>query len=378
MTALRAQELVTRMRFFTNAHSSRDAYTADEAQIISISSATRALTELSAWPGYGVSPLWDLPQTARRLRVESVKCKDETHRFGLGSFKALGGAYAAGLALKRRKSAAEAPTLCCATDGNHGRSVAYGARRYGCRCVIFVHEHALESKVAAMQALGAEIARVAGNYDDSVHHAKRTAAEKGWVLISDTSDSVSDQVAAEVMQGYGVMGLEAIDQLNGRLPTHVFLQAGVGGMAAAVAACFAEIAVAARPQVAVVEPESAACVMESAITQRPSHIAGDLMTNMAMLSCGETSAPAWVILSRRADAFMTVSDDDADQAAAWLGSTTDIPGGLATTPSGAAGLAGALTASEHPTIASRIGFTENSRVLIFATEGADLACGTRN
>jgi diaminopropionate ammonia-lyase len=358
------------MRFLSNAYSSRDSYTAAETKIISISSATRALKELSAWSGYAVSPLWNLPQTARRLGVASVRCKDETHRFGLGSFKALGGAYAAGLALKRR-GPSDPPTLCCATDGNHGRSVAYGARRYGCRCVIFVHEHALESKVAAMQALGAEVVRIAGNYDDSVHHAKRVAAEEGWVLISDTSDVASDEVAAEVMQGYGIMGLELIDQLNGRLPTHVFLQAGVGGLAAAIAGCFAETAGAGRPQIIVVEPEAAACVMQNAIDQGPSRVTGDLATKMAMLSCGETSAPAWVILSRRADGFMTISDEAAGDAAAWLGSTPDIPGGLATTASGAAGLAGVIAAAQDLKIAARLGLAQNSRVLIFATETAD-------
>ena len=224
-------------------------------------------------PGYQVSPLWNLPGMAHRLKVASVNCKDETQRFGLGSFKALGGAYAAGLALARH-SAAAVPTLCCATDGNHGRAVAYGARRQGCRCVIFVHEHALESKLAPMRKLGAEVIRVAGNYDDSVDYAKRMALDQGWTLISDTSEDASDPVAAEVMQGYGIMILEAAGQLNGRLPTHVFVQAGVGGLAAAVAGCFAESAGAERPALIVVEPEAAACVMQSALNQGPVRIAG--------------------------------------------------------------------------------------------------------
>jgi diaminopropionate ammonia-lyase len=350
-----------------NPRAARDLYTANEAKIVSAASATRALNEMRTWPGYRVSPVWDLPATARRLGVASLNCKDETQRFELGSFKALGGAYAAGLALAR--TSAPAPTLCCATDGNHGRSVAYGARRHGCRCVIFVHEHALESKLAPMQALGAEVIRVAGNYDDSVDYAKRMAAEKGWMLISDTSDDVSDPVAAEVMQGYGIMILEAADQLKGRLPTHVFVQAGVGGLAAAVAGCFADRA-AVRPAIIVVEPEAAACVMASAEHQGPFRITGDLKTTMAMLSCGETSAPAWVILQRRADAFMTIFDEAADRAAAGMAGTPDIPGGLAITASAAAGLAGAIAAAQDLSVASMLGLTESSRVLMFATEGA--------
>jgi len=362
------QRGLPKVRFLMNPRASRDPYTEDEAKIVSIASADRALSELRTWPGYRVSPLWDLPGMAGRLGVASLHCKDERHRFELGSFKALGGAYAAGLALQRQKST-HAPTLCCATDGNHGRAVAYGARRHGCRCVIFVHEHALESKLAPMQALGAEVIRVAGNYDDSVDYAKRMAADQGWMLISDTSDDVSDPVAAEVMQGYGIMILEAADQLNGRLPTHAFVQAGVGGLAAAVAGCFADRA-AERPTIIVVEPEAAACVMASAEKQGPFRIAGGLNTNMAMLSCGEASAAAWVILQRRADALMTISDEAADQAAASIAGTPDIPGGLAITASAAAGLAGAIAAAQDPAIASMLRLNESSRVLMFATEGA--------
>jgi diaminopropionate ammonia-lyase len=364
------------MRLIVNTDARRDAYSVDEGKIIALDSAAQALKELSTWPGYGVSPLWDLPRTAHRLGAASVICKDETRRFGLGSFKALGGAYAAGLALKRHRLAGDEATLCCATDGNHGQSVAYGARRYGCRCVIFVHEHAPESKVMAMRALGAEVSRIAGNYDDSVRYAKRIAAEQGWLLISDTSDLVSDAVAAEVTQGYGVMALEIMEQLNGYMPTHVFLQAGVGGFAAAIAGCFAQNAAAARPRAIVVEPASAACVMQNAIAHGPSHVDGDLATNMAMLSCGEASAPAWVILSHRADAFLTVSDADADNAAAWLGNSSDVPGGIKTTPSGAAGLAGAIAACGDAESAARLELDKDSRVLIFATESADRAART--
>jgi diaminopropionate ammonia-lyase len=363
---------VTRVRFIVNTDAGWDAYSGDEAKIISLDSAAQALKELSTWPGYTVSPLRDLPRTAHGIGVASVMCKDETHRLGLGSFKALGGAYAAGLALKRHKFGGEA-TLVCATDGNHGQSVASGARRYGCRCVIFVHEHAPESKVMAMRALGAEVSRIAGTYDDSVRYAKRIAAERDWLLISDTSDSVSDAVAADVMQGYGVMALEILEQLNGHLPTHVFLQAGVGGLAAAIAGCFAQSMVGARPRAIVVEPESAACVMQNAIAHGPSHVVGDLATNMAMLSCGEASAPAWAILSRRADAFMTISDDAAAQAVDWLGDSSDVPGGIKTTPSGAAGLAAAIASCGDAEAAGLLELTEDSRVLIFATESADRA-----
>ena len=204
---------------------------------------------------------------------------------------------------------------------------------------------------------------------------RESRQKRGWLLISDTSESVSDAAAAEVMQGYGIMALEILQQLEGHLPTHVFLQAGVGGLAAAIAGCFAQKAVAARPRAIVVEPEAAACVMQNAIAQGPSHVDGDLATNMAMLSCGEASAPAWVILSHRADAFLTVSDRDADEAAAWLGKSSDVPGGIKTTPSGAAGLAGAIAACSDPNGAALLELGKDSRVLIFATESADGVAG---
>jgi diaminopropionate ammonia-lyase len=358
------------MRFVSNSAAQRGAYTADEARIISISAARRALAAMQTWPGYEVSPLRALPQLATRLGVSSLHCKDESNRFGLGSFKALGGAYAAGLAVQRLGSTARLPTLCCATDGNHGRSVAFGARRLGCHCVVFMHEHAPEHKATAMRALGAEVSRVAGNYDDSVRYAKRAAAEHGWLLISDTADSPFDVVAAEVMHGYGVMALEILGQLDEPLPTHIILQAGVGGFAAAVAGCFAEVGDSERPITLVVEPEAAACVMESAHHGGPWRVPGDLATNMAMLSCGETSAPAWVVLQRRADAFITVSDDAADRAVTVFRNANSAEA-VSTSPSGAAGLAGLIGAVGDRSLAAALGIDSTSRVVVFATEGDD-------
>jgi diaminopropionate ammonia-lyase len=358
------------MRFVTNFKAERGPYTSEEARIICIGSARRALAEMRTWTGYEPSPLRNMTQLASRFGLGSLHCKDEANRFGLGSFKALGGAYAAGLAVQRLGRTATVPILCCATDGNHGRSVAFGARRLGCHCVVFMHEHAPEHKAVAMRALGAEVRRVAGNYDDSVHYAKQMASEQGWILISDTADAPCEPVAAQVMHGYGVMALEMLEQLAGGLPTHLIMQAGVGGFAAAIAGCFTERAGAERPVTLVVEPESAACVMESALHGGGSRLAGDLATNMAMLSCGETSAPAWVVLQRRADAFITVSDDAAIEAMAVF-RQTDAAQSVRTSPSGAAGLAGLIAAVGDPSVAAVLGINSAARVVIFATEGDD-------
>lgn len=359
------------VQFLANPDCARGPLTSTEAGIVSRESAARALSEFRTWPGYGMSPLRDLPTLAERLKIGSLICKDESRRFGLGSFKALGGAYAVRRALDRRPDSLWPPVVCCATDGNHGRAVAFAARRDGRRCVVFVHEQALESKISAMRELGAEIVRVAGNYDDSVDRAKEAAAAEGWLLISDTSDDPTDLIAAETMQGYAIIVLETIEQLAGQLPTHVFVQSGVGGLAAAIAGCFADIAGTERPAIIVVEPENAACVMASARHRGPVRLAGDLSTNMAMLSCGEVSAPAWEILKRRADAFMSISDDMAEQALGLLAEIDDIPGGFAVSASAVAGLAGAIAAITAPEIVSRLAFTKHSRVLFIATEGVE-------
>jgi len=357
------------MRFAVNPRALRTAYTTDEARVVSLSAAKAALSEMSGWSGYEIAPLWSLPKLAGQLGISALYCKDETQRLGLGSFKALGGAYAAGRALRRLDSAAGKPVLCCATDGNHGQSVASGARRLGCRCVIFVHEHAPATKIEAMRRLGGEVSVVAGNYDDSVRHAEQVAAREGWLLISDTSEDPYDPVAADVMSGYGVLCLEASGQLYERMPTHIFVQAGVGGLAAAVAGCFAEMHADQRPTVVVVEPEAAACVMASGIARKPIQIEGDLATRMEMLSCGQTSAPAWVILKHRADAFVTVSDMQADEAAATLRTNTDRVPSLNVSPSAAAGLAGLQAVLGSPAAADSVQLGAESRVLIIATEG---------
>ena len=186
--------------------------------------------------------------------VSQIRIKDEGSRFGLGSFKALGGAYAVANLLAAELSrrgvarsasaadlqggcyhqATQSVTVTCATDGNHGRSVAWGAARFGCRCVIFVHETVSQGRVDAIARFGADIVRVPGNYDDAVREADRQARANEWFVVSDTSYPGYTEVPRDVMQGYRLMADEAAEQWTGPPPTHVFVQAGVGGAAAAV------------------------------------------------------------------------------------------------------------------------------------------------
>jgi diaminopropionate ammonia-lyase len=354
------------MRIVLNPSASRGEYTAREAMIISRALALEARREISRWPEYAPTPLHRLDRLAARLGIGALYYKDESDRLGQGSFKTLGGAYAATLRL-RDLDPGKSVTLCCATDGNHGRSVAFAAKRHSCASVVFMHEHAPADKEAAIAALGARVIRVAGTYDDSVRHAQKAASEQGWVLVADTSEDAYDQTTRQVIQGYGVMMLEIVEQLAGLLPpSHVFVQAGVGGLAAAVAGVLAEVYGAARPKLIVVEPETAACLLQSALNGAPSKVGGDLRTAMEMLSTGEASPVAWPILHQRADAFIAIEDSAAVALARELSSSQDVP--LSVGISGVAGLAGLAELLEHPEAAATLGLKPDSRVLVFGTE----------
>jgi len=205
-----------------------------------------AMQAIVEWPGYAKTPLLSLGGLAQRLGVSHIYCKDEAPRFGLGSFKALGGAYAVSvLLIKHLQEKLEKPvtladltnpkyseytkqiTVSCATDGNHGRSVAWGAQQFGCTCIIFIHSEVSEGRKAAIEQYGAEVIRIDGNYDDSVRIADEQAAKHNRVVVSDTSYPGYLDIPADVMRGYTVLADEALDQMAGQLPTHVFLQGGV-------------------------------------------------------------------------------------------------------------------------------------------------------
>ena len=344
----------------------------------------RAKAAITAWPGYAPTPLHDLPGLAAQARVGAVRLKDEAERFGLGSFKALGGAYAvaqvliaelarhgvapaagsADLRAGRHAEATRAITVTCATEGNHGRSVAWGAQQFGCKCVIFMPHTVSPGRAAAIAHYGAEIRRVPGTYDDAVREASRAAAAAGWLVVSDTSWPGYTAVPVEVMQGYRLMADEAAGQWPGEPPTHVFVPGGVGGVAAAVSvqlrACYPQ-----PPRLVVVEPDRAACLLASAELGSRTAIPGTLDTIMAGLACAEPRLLAWAELDRGAAAFMAVPD------AAAIASMRRLAGmGIIAGESGVAGLAGFLLAAGDPVARAMLGLTEDSRVLLFSTEGA--------
>jgi diaminopropionate ammonia-lyase len=254
-------------------------------------------------------------------------------------------------------------TVTCATDGNQGRSVAWGASRFHCRCVIFVHEAVSQGRRDAIAAWGAEVVQVDGTYDDAVREAARRAASEDWFVISDTSYGGYTEMPRDIMQGYRLMADEAADQWSGAPLTHVFIQAGVGGAAAAVS-----VQVRARfgmaPRLVVVEPDQAACLFASVRQGGPVTVPGNLDTIMAGLACGEPSLLAWQELERAAAAFMTVPDAAAIDTLLLLADA-----GLSIGESGVAGLAGFFLAAGDLTARAELGLTATSRVLCFATEG---------
>lgn len=334
------------------------------------------------------TPLHALDGLAASLGVASIHLKDESFRLGLESFKALGGSYAViRLVLEEATSrlgrtfdigdlqtpavrrVAETMTVGCATDGNHGRSVAAGARMTGAKAAIFVHSGVTDERVAAIAAFGAEMIRIEGTYDDSVAEAGRICAEKGWIVVSDTSWPGYERIPSLVMQGYTAMLSEAVGALPDP-PTHVFVQAGVGGLAAATAGYFAGVYGASRPTFTVVEPDRAACLYESAKAGEPIRIAHGEPTIMAMLECYEPSLVAWRILSRAADAFMAVQEEDAAAAMRLLASPKGRDPVVVAGESGAAGLAGLVAALEDPEARSALRLDARSRVFLINTEGA--------
>jgi diaminopropionate ammonia-lyase len=343
---------------------------------------------LSHWPHHHPTPLLSLPSLASRIGVRSIHMKDESHRLGLGSFKALGGGHAVVRLLleeaersigrkvdvreldePRVRAVAARMTIGCATDGNHGRSVAEGARLVGAKARIFVHDGVSARRIDAIVQLGAKVFRVRGTYDDAVAEATRICAENKWLLVSDTSWPGYERIPRLVMQGYTVLAHEALKALADP-PTHVFIQAGVGGLAAAVAGHMAILLGANRPTFVVVEPSRAACLLESIRAGRPVKIDHGEATVMAMLECYAPSLVAWRVLTRAADAFMTIDDEDAVMVMNLLARPTGGDPAVVAGESGGVGLAGMLRAAGDVNLRAALRLDAHSRVFVVNTEGA--------
>jgi diaminopropionate ammonia-lyase len=323
---------------------------------------------------YAPTPLLDLSALAAQLGIGQVLAKDEGRRM-LGSFKSLGGTYAGLRALARINSTdvdgllaarpSNLPALICASDGNHGLAVAAAARFAGASARIFLHSGVPAIRASRIEAQGAAIEWVQGTYDDAVNAAAAAARTGAGILVADTTDDPADPVVGDVMAGYGVIAAEIREQTEAaghRRPTHLFVQAGVGGLAASMAEGLKDW-MTPPAAVIVVQPEESACVAAALAQGRVVRIPGDLHTAAEMLSCGEASAPALEILRRHSAQVVTVSEADLMEGPRILREG----GGPATTPSGAAGLVGLYRVLKDST-GARFGIDADSRVLMIVSE----------
>ena len=347
----------------------------------------RAETEITSWEGYRPTPIFNLRGLAERLNIQAIHYKHEAPRFGLGSFKALGGAYAVLRVLQREISRVagrdvkveeiqngdfagqiSAMTVISATDGNHGRSVAWGARRFGARCRIYIHAEVSAFRADALRELGAEVIRVDGDYDATVAQTRVDADENGWMIVSDTSWPGYSQAPRDVMAGYGLMAREAARELS-EPPTHVFLQGGVGGLAAGVIAVFHQEWGGAAPKNIIVEPELAPCLFASAEAKAPTAIKIEEETLMAGLSCGEPSHLAWDVLDETVHGFLTIPEDLVGPAVRMLakGQSGDVC--IEAGESAVAGLIGLMCSALDQDLRAKVDLTPQSRVMIIGSEG---------
>ena len=344
-----------------------------------------------SFPMYAPTPLAQLPGTAKALGIGEIYVKDESHRFGLNAFKVLGGSFAIGNYLARRlgRTLAETGydvltaketretlgdiTFITATDGNHGRGVAWTATTLGQKSVVHMPRGSAPERLHNIQAAGAKADIIAGNYDDAVRLSRKEAAENGWVVVQDTSWSGYEEIPGWIMQGYCTMGLEAYEQLPQK-PTHIFLQAGVGSMAAAIAALFADLYGEDRPKVIIVEPNAADCFYRTAAANdgQMHIVTGDMKTIMAGLACGEPCGLAWDLLKDYADYFLAFPDWAAAKGMRILGNPMPGDDRVTSGESGASAfgaMAAILTEPELENIKQQLELDENSRVLFFSTEG---------
>jgi diaminopropionate ammonia-lyase len=342
----------------------------------------RAHAEITQWDGYSPTPLHSLPALAAQIDVAEVIYKDEGPRFGLGSFKALGGAYAALRVLQREigevsleairngehREACKDITLVSATDGNHGRSLAWGCQRFGAPCKIYIHAEVSEGRAQVMRDFGADVIRITGDYDASVALAKSEAEKNGWHVVSDTSWPGYTEPPRDVMIGYGVLVTEICNDLD-QAPTHILLQGGVGGMAAGIIAAIRQHWGDGDPRVIIVEPDLAACLFESGKTGIATNVQIQSETIMAGLSCGEPSALAWDILDQETSDYLTIPDTLVAPTVRLLAHPLNGDPMIEAGESAVAGLAAVIAARSDAALSAKLGLDHTSRVLLIGSEG---------
>ena len=333
-------------------------------QILSAEDIDLAYKTISNWNNYSPTPLISLNKLNEKLKLNKIYYKDESKRFHLKSFKALGGAYAVEKIIKEN----DKKVISTATAGNHGRSVAWGAQKNGLECKIFISEFVSESRAKVMRNFGADVIRVKGNYENSLNECIMQSNKNNWQIVQDVAWEDYKLVPKLTMAGYSVMMKEISEQIKNEKSSHVILQAGVGGMAAAMVAGIARY-LDYIPEIIVVEPDSAACVLESINTGKIEKISIEKESIMGGMSCGEVSLVPWEILKNSIHFCVTVSDDYISKTVKYLAnkefSNEKIIGGECSTP-GIVSLVGLN--NDHET-RKKINLNENSKVLLFGCEG---------
>ena len=345
----------------------------------------------ASFPVYEKTPLAALPDTAAALGLGAMYVKDESYRFGLNAFKVLGGSYAIGnyLAQKLGMDISELPyekmisdevreklgeiTFVTATDGNHGRGVAWTANQLKQKAVVYMPKGSAEERLKNIQAEGADASITDLNYDEAVRLANSQAEQNGWVMVQDTAWEGYEDIPTWIMQGYGTMGFEAWGQLPEK-PTHIFLQAGVGSMAGAVTGFFSNVYKEDRPIITIVEPNKADCLFRTAEANdgKLHFVTGDMNTIMAGLACGEPCSIGWNVLHSYADNFISCPDYAAAKGMRILGNPEGKDGKVISGESGAATVGCVAEIMTNPDLAwlkEKLQLDENSKVLFFSTEG---------
>lgn len=346
-----------------------------------------------SFPEYSVTPLANLENLAQELGVGSIHVKDESYRFGLNAFKVLGGSYCIGnyIAAKLGMDISELPfkriisseikkqigdlTFVTATDGNHGRGIAWTANRLGQKSVVYMPKGSALERLNHIKALGSDASITGLNYDDAVRLANENAGKNGWIMVQDTAWEGYETIPGWIMEGYTTMAYEAMEQLHGKKPTHVFLQAGVGAMSGAITGFFADLyGDEERPIITIVEPDKADCIYRTAeAADGTLHtVTGDMNTIMAGLACGEPCTIGWDVLRDHADHFISMPDYVAAQGMRILGNPMGDDDRVISGESGAATLgfvAEVLWDESLDWLKKKLKLDENSRILCFSTEG---------
>jgi len=323
-----------------------------------------AFMKISNWQGYSPTPLIELNKLSNELNLNNIFYKDEGKRFDLKSFKALGGAYAVEKITDGNKDI----TVATATAGNHGRSVAWGAKRLNLKCKIFISEFVSDARGDAMSDLGAEIIKVKGNYEKSLLECINQSSENNWQIVQDVAWKDYTTVPKYTMAGYSVMMKEIVDQINNNQISHIILQAGVGGMAAAMIAGIARY-LDYVPTTIIVEPDSAACVLESVRAGKIKKIDIKRESLMGGMSCGEVSLVPWEIIKNSVNYCITLPDDDVARTMRLLGnanfSSTKIIAGENSAP----GVISLIASCEDEKIRNKLKLNTSSNVLLIGCEG---------